>query len=158
MLFTTTAIMPFSERTTPFRLTWPGVRQRLPVVQPVFSMCVTTGLTKGSRRATANFLLTSPMLAGRSAPLLSSFLPASSAGAGVVSPLAAVSGLVSGFGAGALAASTAFFAGFLAVTGFTGALGGVTAPLPCAGGVAACTGAPPGLAGGFTFFCAFLGR
>src|SRR5579862_5911951 len=43
--------MPVSAFTTPFRLTWSMVRQRLPELHPEPSMLrLTTGLTKGSRR------------------------------------------------------------------------------------------------------------
>src|SRR5882724_88538 len=43
--------MPLSDFTTPLRLTWSMVRQRLPELHPEPSMVrLTTGLTKGSRR------------------------------------------------------------------------------------------------------------
>src|SRR5712692_7627182 len=53
MAFTTTAIIPASDFTTPFRATWSMARQRLPELhpEPVVPM-LTTGLTNGSLRAT----------------------------------------------------------------------------------------------------------
>src|SRR5712692_6452753 len=50
--------MPVSAFTTPLRLIWSMVRQRLPELQPEPSMLrLTTGLTKGSRRPAKSMCL-----------------------------------------------------------------------------------------------------
>src|SRR5579863_5695963 len=50
MAFTTTAIIPESDFTTPRSATWSMARQRLPELQPDPPTRLTTGLTNGSRR------------------------------------------------------------------------------------------------------------
>src|SRR5271154_2837299 len=56
MLLLTTAMNPFSERTTPRRLILPISRHFLPVLQPDPPVWFTTGLRKGSRLPFAAYL------------------------------------------------------------------------------------------------------
>src|ERR1700758_2422315 len=95
MELVTTAIIPPSDLTTPFRLIWAISRHFLPVLQADPPMWLTTGLTKGSRL-----------------PVMAYFFSFSCAGLSPIGPWACTTGFDWAF--------VPFFAGLgtMTITGF----------------------------------------